>query len=110
MIESDSLGRKLEARTRADMGNAQTHFEVPDSWGLTGKVAIVTGGGAAGDGLGNGRAPAILLARAGTRGIVVDRDVALAKRTAEMIEAARGPGPRLPDLVAPPPPPPGPGR
>jgi NAD(P)-dependent dehydrogenase (short-subunit alcohol dehydrogenase family) len=72
------------------MGNAQTHFEVPDSWGLAGKVAIVTGGGAAGDGIGNGRASAILLSRAGTRVVVVDRDVALAKRTVEMIEAGGG--------------------
>jgi NAD(P)-dependent dehydrogenase (short-subunit alcohol dehydrogenase family) len=65
-------------------------FDIPDSWGLTDKVAIVTGGGAAGDGIGNGRAAAILLARAGTRVIVVDRDVALAKRTVEMIEAGGG--------------------
>jgi NAD(P)-dependent dehydrogenase (short-subunit alcohol dehydrogenase family) len=65
-------------------------LEVPDSWGLAGKVAIVTGGGAAGDGIGNGRAAAVLLARAGTRVVVVDRDVALAKRTVEMIEAERG--------------------
>ena len=74
------------------MPDAPTRFDVPDSWGLTGKVAIVTGGGAAGDGIGNGRAAAILLARAGTRVIVVDRDVALAKRTAEMIEAGGGHG------------------
>ena len=39
-------------------------IDVPDDWGLAGKVAIVTGGGAAGDGIGNGRAAAILLARA----------------------------------------------
>src|SRR4029434_2463085 len=52
--------------------------------------ASVTGGGAAGDGIGNGRAAAILLARAGTRVIVVDPDVALAKRTVEMIEAGGG--------------------
>jgi hypothetical protein len=32
-------------------------LEVPlGDWGLRGKVAIVTGGGAAGDGIGNGRA------------------------------------------------------
>jgi len=67
-------------------------FDIPDSWGLNDKVAIVTGGGAAGDGIGNGRAAAILLARAGTRVIVVDRDVALAKRTVEMIEAGGGQG------------------
>ena len=72
------------------MCDEQTHFEVPDSWGLAGKVAVVTGGGAAGDGIGNGRASAILLSRAGTRVVVVDRDVALAKRTVEMIEAGGG--------------------
>ena len=38
-----------------------------DDAGLAGKVAIVSGGGAAGDGIGNGRAAAILLARAGTK-------------------------------------------
>ncbi len=65
-------------------------LEVPDSWGLAGKVAVVTGGGAAGDGIGNGRAAAILLARAGTRVVVVDRDAALAKRTVEMIAAGGG--------------------
>ena len=64
-------------------------FDIPDSWGLENKVAIVTGGGAAGDGIGNGRAAAILLGRAGARVIVVDRDVALAKRTVEM-EVVRG--------------------
>jgi len=56
-------------------------LEVPDSWGLTGKVAVVTGGGAAGDGIGNGRAAAILLARVGAHVVVVDRDQALAQRT-----------------------------
>ena len=44
-----------------------------DDLGLAGKVAIVTGGGAADDGIGNGRATAILLARAGARVLVVDR-------------------------------------
>ena len=32
-------------------------LDVPDDWGLAEKVAIVTGGGAAGDGIGNGRPP-----------------------------------------------------
>ena len=58
--------------------------------GLAGKVAIVTGGGAAGDGIGNGRAAAILLARAGTRMLVVDRQHALAERTVAMIEQEGG--------------------
>ena len=38
-----------------------------DDPGLDGRVAIVTGGGAADDGIGNGRAAAMLLARAGTK-------------------------------------------
>jgi NAD(P)-dependent dehydrogenase (short-subunit alcohol dehydrogenase family) len=61
-----------------------------DDAGLTGKVAIVSGGGAAGDGIGNGRAAAILLARSGTMVMVADRDLALAERTVEMIEAEGG--------------------
>ena len=36
-----------------------------DDAGLASKVALISGGGAAGDGIGNGRAAAILLARAG---------------------------------------------
>ena len=42
------------------------------------KVAILSGGGAAGDGIGNGRAAAILLARAGTKVLVADLDKKLA--------------------------------
>ena len=53
--------------------------------GLDGKVAIVAGGGAVDDGIGNGRAAAILLAQAGARVMVVDRDEALAARTVQMI-------------------------
>ena len=44
-------------------------------------MAIVAGRGAAGDGIGNRRAAPILLARAGTKVIVVDRALALAERT-----------------------------
>jgi NAD(P)-dependent dehydrogenase (short-subunit alcohol dehydrogenase family) len=61
-----------------------------DDAGLAGKVAIVTGGGALGDGIGNGRAASILLARAGTKVLVVDRELALAARTVEMITAEGG--------------------
>lgn len=61
-----------------------------DDPGLEGRVAVVTGGGAAGDGIGNGRAAAILLARAGARVLVVDRDPAPAGRTVEMIAAEGG--------------------
>jgi NAD(P)-dependent dehydrogenase (short-subunit alcohol dehydrogenase family) len=65
-------------------------MNIPDDAGLHGKVAIVSGGGAVGDGIGNGRAAAILLGRAGTRVVVVDRDGGLAKRTVEMIAEAGG--------------------
>jgi NAD(P)-dependent dehydrogenase (short-subunit alcohol dehydrogenase family) len=58
--------------------------------GLSGKVAIISGGGAAGDGIGNGRAAAMLLARDGVRVMVADRDATLAGRTVEMIEAEGG--------------------
>ena len=61
-----------------------------DDAGLAGKVALISGGGAAGDGIGNGRAAAILLARAGTRVLVADRDLGLAARTVEMISAEGG--------------------
>src|SRR6478609_10433724 len=61
-----------------------------DDAGLAGKVAIISGGGAAGDGIGNGRAAAILLARAGTHVLVADRDLKLAERTVEMIKAEGG--------------------
>jgi NAD(P)-dependent dehydrogenase (short-subunit alcohol dehydrogenase family) len=56
-----------------------------DDMGIAGKVAIVTGGGAAGEGIGNGRAASILLARAGAKVIVVDREIGLAERTVAMI-------------------------
>lgn len=61
-----------------------------DDAGLSGKVAILSGGGASGDGIGNGRAAAILLARAGAKVLVADRDIKLAERTVEMITAEGG--------------------
>ena len=63
-----------------------------DDAGLAGKVALISGGGAAGDGIGNGRAAAILLARDGVKVLVADRDLALAQRTVEMIKAEGGIG------------------
>jgi NAD(P)-dependent dehydrogenase (short-subunit alcohol dehydrogenase family) len=64
--------------------------EVPDDWGLRSKVAVVMGGGAAGAGIGNGRAAAILLARAGTKVVVVDRALDLAEQTVAMIKEQGG--------------------
>jgi NAD(P)-dependent dehydrogenase (short-subunit alcohol dehydrogenase family) len=53
---------------------------------LVGRVAIVSGAGAAGDGIGNGRASAILLAEAGANVVCVDMQHNLAQRTAELVE------------------------
>src|SRR5262249_36927175 len=64
--------------------------QMPEDWGLEGKVAIVTGGGAAGTGIGNGRAAAILLARAGTKVIVVGKAIDLAEQTGSMVEDEGG--------------------
>ena len=61
-------------------------MQIPLEDGLDSKVAIVTGAGARDDGIGNGRAAAILLAASGVRVLCVDRDFALAERTAAMIE------------------------
>ena len=61
-----------------------------EEWGLVGKVAVVTGGGARDDGIGNGRAACILLARAGASVLVVDRDLTLAERTVAMIAGEGG--------------------
>jgi NAD(P)-dependent dehydrogenase (short-subunit alcohol dehydrogenase family) len=70
------------------MSSAQAPPE--DDAGLAGKVAIIAGGGAAGDGIGNGRAAAILLARAGTRVLVVDRDLVLAQGTVDLVAVEGG--------------------
>jgi NAD(P)-dependent dehydrogenase (short-subunit alcohol dehydrogenase family) len=53
---------------------------------LQGRVAIVTGAGALGDGIGNGRAAAILLAEDGATVICVDMAQDPVAKTVEMIE------------------------
>src|SRR5262245_52092967 len=70
----------------------ETTREPPDSRALRldGRVALVAVGGAAGDGIGNGRAAAITFARAGARVCVADRDLERAARTAQMIQADGG--------------------
>ncbi len=52
---------------------------------LAGKVCLVTGAGAPGDEIGNGRAAALAFAREGGSVLAVDRDAGPAQRTAEMI-------------------------
>lgn len=57
---------------------------------LQGKVAIVTGAGSRADGIGNGRATAIVMARHGARVMLVDAVLEWARKTASMIEAEGG--------------------
>jgi NAD(P)-dependent dehydrogenase (short-subunit alcohol dehydrogenase family) len=57
---------------------------------LAGKVAIVTGAGSRGPGLGNGKAAAILFAREGARVLCVDAEAAHAQATADAIGAEGG--------------------
>jgi NAD(P)-dependent dehydrogenase (short-subunit alcohol dehydrogenase family) len=57
---------------------------------LAGKVAIVTGAGSRADGIGNGRAAAILFAREGAKVLLVDAERAAAEATQTMIATEGG--------------------
>lgn len=59
---------------------------------LAGKVAIVTGAGTSGPGVGTGRAAAILFAREGAKVLLVDASAANAQETLKAIEAEGGTG------------------
>src|ERR1700738_2440021 len=83
-------GRSCNDKCRKETKGRSAMKGPEEDAGLTDRVAIVSGGGAAGDGIGNGRAAAILLARAGARVMVADLDLELAERTVEMIETEGG--------------------
>jgi NAD(P)-dependent dehydrogenase (short-subunit alcohol dehydrogenase family) len=57
---------------------------------LPGKVAIVTGAGSRAEGIGNGRAAAVLFAREGARVLLVDQHREAAEETLRMIRAEGG--------------------
>ncbi len=57
---------------------------------LKGKVAIVTGAGSRGPGLGNGKAAAILFAREGARVLCVDQVIQRAEETCASIRSEKG--------------------
>src|ERR1700761_3067719 len=57
---------------------------------LTGKVAIVTGAGSRAEGIGNGRATAVIFARHGARVTLVDTVAQWAEETRRLIEAEDG--------------------
>lgn len=64
----------------------------PPSRSLKGKVAVVTGAGCAGDGIGNGRAISILLADDGCDVVCLDMNLEWAQKTAEIVNAKQGRG------------------
>jgi len=68
----------------------------PPSRGLKGKVAIVTGAGCNGDGIGNGRAISIMLADEGCNVVCLDLNLEWAQRTAEMITSKPDRGKAVP--------------
>ncbi len=57
---------------------------------LEGKVAIVTGAGSSGEGVGNGKATAVLFAREGARVLLVDAVKERAEETLAMIQEEEG--------------------
>jgi NAD(P)-dependent dehydrogenase (short-subunit alcohol dehydrogenase family) len=57
---------------------------------LKDKVAIVTGAGSRGPGVGNGKATAILFAREGAKVLCVDADLARAEETVSLIRNEKG--------------------
>lgn len=64
-------------------------FRTP-SGRLEGKVAIVTGAGSQNEGVGNGRAIAVLFAREGARVLLVDRRLEAAELTADFVARSGG--------------------
>jgi NAD(P)-dependent dehydrogenase (short-subunit alcohol dehydrogenase family) len=64
----------------------------PPSRSLYGRVAIVTGAGCEGDGIGNGRAISILLAEDGCNVVCLDMNLDWAAKTAEFVNSKPGRG------------------
>jgi NAD(P)-dependent dehydrogenase (short-subunit alcohol dehydrogenase family) len=71
---------------RANVNRMSAIPTTPPSRSLAAKCAIVTGAGCAGDGIGNGRAIAILLASDGCNVLCVDKNLEWAEKTVSMIQ------------------------
>lgn len=67
-----------------------TAYDANASIRLDGRVAIVTGGGSRGEGIGNGRASAMLLAMRGAKVLVADLEIDAARDTVKRIRDAGG--------------------
>jgi NAD(P)-dependent dehydrogenase (short-subunit alcohol dehydrogenase family) len=92
MAGAKDLGQPVRQRLVAPGGVPRFNSSMAAIEGqrLSGKVAIVTGAGSRAEGIGNGRATAILLARHGARVALLDAIREWAEATARMIEAERG--------------------
>ena len=77
---------------RANYSMSQHLSARPPSRSLRGKVALVTGAGCVGEGIGNGRAISILLADDGCNVICLDMNKSWAEKTAEIANAEAGRG------------------
>ena len=85
---SPDLSRRLDLLTSPIRARYMATSEMQrPSRSLKGCVAVVTGAGALGDGIGNGRATAILLAEDGCNVVCVDLKEDLAQKTADMINS-----------------------
>jgi NAD(P)-dependent dehydrogenase (short-subunit alcohol dehydrogenase family) len=72
------------------MAEAQAYEHPRDATRLDGRVAIVTGAGSRGEGVGNGRATSVILARRGAKVLLLDIEAAWMEATARMIAAEGG--------------------
>src|SRR6266404_9954912 len=81
-------GHYRSASKITNPGEAMTAVRRDDR--LKGKVAIVTGAGSRAEGIGNGRATAIILARHGARVTLVDNVAQWADETKRLIDAEGG--------------------
>ena len=72
-----------EAENKAGPGGS---FLSTQTGSMEGKVVVVVGGGSQGAGIGIGKAISIVLARQGATVIVVDRELARAQETCELID------------------------
>ncbi|KAM7220426.1 short-chain dehydrogenase reductase 2a [Rhypophila decipiens] len=76
-----------ELRYSSSSSSSPVHVPSRPARDLRGKVAIVTGAGSQGLEIGNGRASSILLAEDGASVVCVDKNLAFANQTVEMIKA-----------------------
>ena len=84
------MGRVLQLRNSIKTNKLRGASMVDRPLRLDGKVAIVTGAGSSGEGVGNGKAASILFAREGAKVLLVDFQEDRARETLELIQEEGG--------------------